>query len=76
MSLSANPRIFGVFYAVAGHYAGQRLVFGARLAVVTSLMLLGAMAPKAIRTKAPVPTLMTVLGLLGLFFYSQKWNRI
>ncbi len=67
---------FGVLFSAAGLLIGQRNIMGARIAVVSSLALLGAMGPKALRTKAPVPVLMVILGLSGLIVYAQKWNRI
>lgn len=40
--------------------------------IVTSGVLVGAMVPRAAKTRKPVPIAMSVIGLAGLAYHSKK----
>ncbi|KAJ3035074.1 hypothetical protein HDV00_004338 [Rhizophlyctis rosea] len=64
---------FGALYAVSGYLLKENKDYGVELASATSLLLLGAMGPRAARTRKPVPTLLSVVGLAGAGYYGKKW---
>ncbi|KAJ2719749.1 hypothetical protein GGI07_005026 [Coemansia sp. Benny D115] len=68
--------VAGVGLGAAYWYAGTRIQnnenYGHDLALATSSLLLFAMGPKALRTRAPVPVAMSVLGTGAAGYYSKK----
>ncbi|KAJ2779696.1 hypothetical protein H4R18_003872 [Coemansia javaensis] len=70
-SLVAGAGIGAVYW-----YAGQRIQnnqdYGHELALAASALLLGAMGPKALRTRAPVPITMSTLGTASAAYYAKK----
>ncbi|KAJ2775559.1 hypothetical protein IWQ57_000370 [Coemansia nantahalensis] len=70
-SLVAGMGIGAVYW-----YAGQRIQknqdYGHDLALAASSLLLFAMGPKALRTRAPVPVVMSTLGTASAAYYSKK----
>ncbi|KAJ2802141.1 hypothetical protein FBU31_000293 [Coemansia sp. 'formosensis'] len=70
-SLVAGASIGALYF-----YAGQRIKnnedYGHELAFAASSLLLFAMGPKALRTRAPVPTTMSVLGTGAAAYYAKK----
>ncbi|KAJ1952278.1 hypothetical protein EC988_003642 [Linderina pennispora] len=70
-SLVAGVGIGAVYF-----YSAQRIQknqdHGHDLALAASSLLLFAMGPKALRTRAPVPTVMSVLGSASAAYYSKK----
>ncbi|KAI7822309.1 transmembrane proteins 14C-domain-containing protein [Kickxella alabastrina] len=70
-SLVAGASIGAVYW-----YAGTRIQknqdYGHELALAASTLLLFAMGPKALRTRAPVPLSMSVLGTGSAAYYSKK----
>ncbi|KAJ2002345.1 hypothetical protein GGI04_003377, partial [Coemansia thaxteri] len=70
-SLVAGAGIGAVYF-----YAGRRIQnnqdYGHELALAASSLLLFAMGPKALRTRAPVPTVMSVLGTASAGYYTKK----
>ncbi|PVU86230.1 hypothetical protein BB559_006597 [Furculomyces boomerangus] len=71
ISLVAGAGI-GALYAYSGLEIKKNGNHGYDMAVGASLLLLGAMGPKAIRTLKPVPTTMSILGLASGAYYSKK----
>ncbi|KAI9504448.1 hypothetical protein GGI25_005300 [Coemansia spiralis] len=70
-SLVAGASIGAIYF-----YAGQRIQknenHGHDLALAASSFLLFAMGPKALRTRAPVPVVMSILGIGSTAYYSKK----
>ncbi|PIA18574.1 hypothetical protein COEREDRAFT_79614 [Coemansia reversa NRRL 1564] len=70
-SLVAGVGIGAVYW-----YAGLRIQknqdYGHDLALAASSLLLFAMGPKALRTRAPVPIAMSTLGTASAAYYSKK----
>ncbi|KAJ3402391.1 hypothetical protein HDV05_008549 [Chytridiales sp. JEL 0842] len=63
---------FAGLYAYSGYLIKSNADYGAELAAGTSLLLLGAMGPKALKAKKPVPVTMSLLGLVGGAYYGTK----
>lgn len=62
----------GALYWFAGERIRKNQVYGHELALAASSILLFAMGPKALRTRAPVPTAMSLLGTVSTAYYSKK----
>ncbi|KAJ3201126.1 hypothetical protein HDU82_008346 [Entophlyctis luteolus] len=69
-SLVAGMSI-AALYAFAGSRVALRGSYGPEIAVAVSIVLLGMMGPKAIRTAAPVSVIMSTVGLVGALFYAS-----
>ena len=64
---------FGCLFGLSSWLIKNNQDYGIELATVSSLLLAGAMVPKALKTKKPVPSVMGVLGCLSLAYYGKKW---
>ncbi|KAI8924833.1 transmembrane proteins 14C-domain-containing protein [Entophlyctis helioformis] len=64
---------FGALFATASFLIRENRDYGVELAAVSSVLLAGAMLPKAIRARKPVPITLSVLGTLGSAYYAKKW---
>ncbi|KAJ1832569.1 hypothetical protein IWW55_001994 [Coemansia sp. RSA 2706] len=71
VSLVAGMGI-GSMYYFAGHRIQHNQSMGHDIALGASTLLLMAMAPKAVRTRAPVPIVMTVLGTASAAYEAKK----
>ncbi|KAI8845494.1 transmembrane proteins 14C-domain-containing protein [Chytridium lagenaria] len=63
---------FASLYAYSGYLIQSNADYGVELATATSVVLLGAMGPKALRTRKPVPLIMSAIGTLGTSYYGLK----
>ncbi|KAJ3219679.1 hypothetical protein HDU67_010041 [Dinochytrium kinnereticum] len=63
---------FASLYAYSGYLIQSNANYGSELATVTSVILLGAMGPKAVRTQKPVPMIMSLIGAVGSSYYGMK----
>ncbi|KAJ3317203.1 hypothetical protein HDV06_001847 [Boothiomyces sp. JEL0866] len=63
---------FGTLYATSGYLLDKNKDYGVELAAGTSVLLLGAMAPRAIRTRKIPPITLAVVGLIGTAYYGKK----
>ncbi|KAI8321690.1 hypothetical protein GQ54DRAFT_297873 [Martensiomyces pterosporus] len=62
----------GAVYWYAGHKIQKNEEHGHDLALAASSLLLFAMGPKALRTRAPVPVTMSLLGSASAGYYTKK----
>ncbi|KAJ2612662.1 hypothetical protein H4S08_002597 [Coemansia sp. RSA 1365] len=62
----------GAVYCYAGLRIQKNQEYGHELALAASSLLLFAMGPKALRTRAPVPVVMSTLGTASAAYYSKK----
>ncbi|KAJ3099366.1 hypothetical protein HDU97_003239 [Phlyctochytrium planicorne] len=67
---------FASLYAYSGYLIQSNANYGAELATATSVLLLGAMGPKAFKTRKPVPVLMATLGTIGSSYYGLKEDGV
>ncbi|GBG26146.1 TMEM14 protein-like YJR085C [Hondaea fermentalgiana] len=64
---------FGTGFAISGWLIQQNDAYrGHTLGLGLSTLLLGAMAPRALRTKAPVPVAVSSLGAVGVVYSGTK----
>lgn len=63
---------FGAAFATSGYLIKNNKDFGMEIASGSSLLLLAAMLPRAIKTRQPVPILMASIGTLGVCYYGKK----
>ncbi|KAJ3317202.1 hypothetical protein HDV06_001846 [Boothiomyces sp. JEL0866] len=64
---------FGLLYTSSGYLLSTNSTFGYKLATVTSVLLLGAMGPKALKTAKPVSVVLSFLAIVGLVYYGKTW---
>ncbi|RKO84111.1 hypothetical protein BDK51DRAFT_22685, partial [Blyttiomyces helicus] len=62
----------GLYFTSSSYLIQSNQNYGVELATGTSILLLAAMGPKALRTRKPVPLLMSTLSTAGLAFYGRK----
>jgi uncharacterized membrane protein (UPF0136 family) len=72
MSLVAGLGL-GTLYGTSAYLLKENKQGGIELATATSVLLTGAMLPRAIKTKKPIPIAMGVVGVLGLVYYGKKY---
>ncbi|KAI9016797.1 transmembrane proteins 14C-domain-containing protein [Hyaloraphidium curvatum] len=63
---------FGALYGISARLINENADYGMELAAATSGVLAGAMLPRGIKTKKPVPLALGVAGLIGLVYYGNK----
>ncbi|KAI9336337.1 transmembrane proteins 14C-domain-containing protein [Obelidium mucronatum] len=63
---------FGALYAFSGNLIKRNADYGHELALGTSLVLMGAMGPRALKTKARAPVGLFTLGSLGAAYFGKK----
>ncbi|KAI8913984.1 transmembrane proteins 14C-domain-containing protein [Powellomyces hirtus] len=63
---------FGALYSLSGYLIQTNGEYGVELATATSTLLLAAMAPRALRTRKPIPIMLATLGTIGAGFYGKK----
>ncbi|KAJ3073295.1 hypothetical protein HDU98_001845 [Podochytrium sp. JEL0797] len=63
---------FGTLYAVSGNLIRKNAEYGQELALATSLVLLGAVGPRALTTRKRVPVVMGTLGLVSSGYFARK----
>ncbi|KAK6330238.1 hypothetical protein TWF730_004733 [Orbilia blumenaviensis] len=73
-SLAAGLGI-GAMYGYSGYLLKKNANYGIELAIVASLVLGGAMIPRAIKTRKPLPIAMSVLALTGGAYYIKKYRE-
>ncbi|KAJ3013086.1 UNVERIFIED_CONTAM: hypothetical protein HDU68_000877 [Siphonaria sp. JEL0065] len=63
---------FGALYAVSGNLIKRNADYGFELAFGTSVVLMGAMGPRALKTKARTPVGLFAMGSLGAAYFGKK----
>ncbi|KAF3083532.1 hypothetical protein TWF569_009493 [Orbilia oligospora] len=62
----------GAMYGYSGYLLKKNANYGIELAILASLVLGGAMIPRAIKTRKPLPIAMSVLAITGGAYYIKK----
>ncbi|CAO3661545.1 hypothetical protein G6F70_004484 [Rhizopus microsporus] len=70
-SLAAGLGV-GALYGAAGYLIQQNRDYGHETAVAASVILGGAMIPRAIKTRKPVPVALSVISLAAGTYYVKK----
>ncbi|ORX91538.1 TMEM14-domain-containing protein, partial [Basidiobolus meristosporus CBS 931.73] len=63
---------FGTLFGVSTYLLKENREYGEELAAATSVLLTGAMLPRGIRTRKPLPLALGTIGVLGAGYYSKK----
>lgn len=63
----------GAVYGYAGYLLKQNRNGGIEMALLGSVLLLGAGLPRAIKVQKPMPIALTAVALLSLTYYGKKW---
>ncbi|KAK9765222.1 hypothetical protein K7432_006620 [Basidiobolus ranarum] len=63
---------FGTLYGASAYLLKENRDYGQELAAATSILLTGAMIPRAVSTRKPIPLALGAIGLLGAGYYSKK----
>ncbi|KAK6342686.1 hypothetical protein TWF718_008079 [Orbilia javanica] len=65
----------GAMYGYSGYLLKKNANYGIELAILASLVLGGAMIPRAIKTRKPLPIAMSVLAITGGAYYIKKYRE-
>ncbi|GJC92059.1 transmembrane protein 14C [Colletotrichum higginsianum IMI 349063] len=65
----------GLLYGLGGYRIQNRESFGVELSLLASAVLGGSSIPRAIRLRKPVPILLSVLSVFGLFTFGSEFRR-
>lgn len=60
---------------LGGYRLQTRQPWGVELALLASVVLGGASIPRAIRLRKPVPTVLSVISLFGLFTFGNAFRK-
>jgi uncharacterized membrane protein (UPF0136 family) len=64
--------VFGGLFLTSGYLIKENKSNGVELAFGTSSILFGAILPRAIKTRLPVPISLSLIGLSGSLYYGKK----
>nr|POE48345.1 tmem14 protein like [Quercus suber] len=62
----------GALYALGGYRMQNRQTYGVELALLASVVLAGSSIPRALKSRKPLPTGLSVLALLGLYNFVKQ----
>ncbi|KAF6810333.1 upf0136 domain protein [Colletotrichum sojae] len=65
----------GILYALGGYRIQSSEPYGVELSLLASAVLGGSAIPRAIRLRKPVPMLLSVLSLFGLFTFGNEFRQ-
>ncbi|KAF6838456.1 upf0136 domain protein [Colletotrichum musicola] len=65
----------GILYALGGYRIQTSEPYGVELSLLASVVLGGSAIPRAIRLRKPVPMLLSVLSLFGLFTFGNEFRQ-
>jgi len=64
----------GALYGLGGLRIQNRQPYGLELTLLASLLLAGSSIPRAIRSKKPLPSALSVLALFGLYTFGNAYR--
>jgi len=64
----------GVLYILGGYRIQNRKTYGVELALLASIILAGSSIPRAIRGQKPLPSLLSLMSLYGLYVFGNAWS--
>ncbi|KAF9879211.1 upf0136 domain protein [Colletotrichum karsti] len=65
----------GLLYGLGGYRIQNNEPYGVELSLLASAVLGGSAIPRAIRLRKPVPILLSVLSVFGLFTFGKEFSR-
>ncbi|KAK8089757.1 hypothetical protein PG997_004718 [Apiospora hydei] len=65
----------GLLYGLGGFRLQNRQPYGVELALLASVVLGGSSIPRALRSGKPVPSVLSLISLFGLFMFGNAWRK-
>lgn len=65
----------GLLYGLGGYRISNREPYGVELALLASVVLGGSSIPRALRSFKPVPSVLSLISLFGLFMFGDAWRK-
>ncbi|OTA99565.1 hypothetical protein M426DRAFT_325035 [Hypoxylon sp. CI-4A] len=65
----------GLLYGLGGYRLSSRQPYGVEFALLASVVLGGASIPRALRSGKPVPTVLSLISLFGLFIFGNAFRK-
>lgn len=60
---------------LGGYRISNREPYGVELALLASVVLGGSSIPRALRSFKPVPSVLSLISLFGLFMFGDAWRK-
>ncbi|KAF2972250.1 hypothetical protein GQX73_g1224 [Xylaria multiplex] len=73
-SIAAGVTV-GLLYGLGGYRLQNRQPYGVELALLASVILGGSSIPRAIRLQKPVPTVLSLISLFGLYTFGNAFRK-
>ncbi|KAI1809612.1 transmembrane proteins 14C-domain-containing protein [Poronia punctata] len=64
----------GLLYGIGGYRQQTRQPYGVELALLASVILGGSSIPRAIRLRKPVPTVLSLISIFGLYTFGNAFR--
>ncbi|KAH8675403.1 transmembrane proteins 14C-domain-containing protein [Xylariales sp. PMI_506] len=65
----------GILYGLGGFRVQNGEPYGVELALLASAILGGSSIPRALRSKKPVPSVLSLISLFGLFIFGDAFRK-
>ncbi|KAI2635356.1 transmembrane proteins 14C-domain-containing protein [Xylaria nigripes] len=65
----------GLLYGLGGYRLQKSQPYGVELALLASVVLGGSSIPRAIRLRKPVPTVLSLISVYGLYTFSKAFGK-
>lgn len=73
-SIAAGVTV-GLLYGLGGYRIQTRQSYGIELALLASIVLGGSSIPRAIRLGKPVPTVLSLISVFGLYTFGNAFRK-
>ncbi|KAJ8110454.1 hypothetical protein ONZ43_g5865 [Nemania bipapillata] len=73
-SIAAGVTV-GLLYGLGGYRLQTRQPYGTELALLASVVLGGSSIPRAIRLRKPVPTVLSLISVFGLYTFGNAFRK-
>ncbi|KAI1120913.1 transmembrane proteins 14C-domain-containing protein [Nemania abortiva] len=73
-SIAAGVTV-GLLYGLGGYRIQNRQPYGVELTLLASIVLGGSSIPRAIRLRKPVPTVLSVISVFGLYTFGNAFRK-
>ncbi|KAI3328994.1 transmembrane proteins 14C-domain-containing protein [Xylariaceae sp. AK1471] len=73
-SIAAGVTV-GLLYGLGGYRQQTRQPYGVELALLASVILGGSSIPRAIRLRKPVPTVLSLISVFGLYTFGNAFRK-
>ncbi|TGJ87775.1 hypothetical protein E0Z10_g973 [Xylaria hypoxylon] len=65
----------GLLYGLGGYRVQNRQPYGVELALLASVILGGSSIPRALRLRKPVPTVLSLISIFGLYTFGDAFRK-